>query len=64
MKVERVELFLVRLPLTRPYETSMAGETHESHVIVRVEGDGAVGWGESVPNGRPWYSGETPATVW
>lgn len=64
MRLERVELFLVRLPLKRPYETSMAVETHESHVIVRVESEGAVGWGESVANEIPWYSGETPATVW
>ncbi len=64
MKLERVELFLVRLPLKRPYETSMAVETHETHVIVRVEDGGAVGWGESVANETPWYSGETPSTVW
>ena len=64
MRIERVELFLVRLPLKRPYETSMAVETHESHVIVRVESEGAVGWGESVANETPWYSGETPSTVW
>src|SRR6266511_1497547 len=55
MRLERVELFLVRLPLKRP---------HETHVIVRVEGEGAVGWGESVANETPWYSGETPSTVW
>lgn len=64
MKLERVELFLLRLPLKRPYETSMAVETHGTHVIVRVESEGAVGWGESVANERPWYSGETPSTVW
>jgi O-succinylbenzoate synthase len=64
MKIERVELFLVRLPLRRPYETSMAVETHETHVLVRVEDGGAVGWGESVANETPWYSGETPSTVW
>ncbi len=64
MKLERVELFLVRLPLKRPYETSMAVETHETHVIVRLEDGGAVGWGESVANETPWYSGETPSTVW
>jgi O-succinylbenzoate synthase len=64
MRVEHVELFLVRLPLKRPYETSMAVETHETHVIVRLEGEGAVGWGESVANETPWYSGETPSTVW
>ncbi len=64
MRIERVELFLVRLPLKRPYETSMAVETHETHVIVRVEDAGAVGWAESVANETPWYSGETPSTVW
>jgi len=64
VRLERVELFLVRLPLKRPYETSMAVETHETHVIVRVESEGAVGWGESVANETPWYSGETPSTVW
>jgi O-succinylbenzoate synthase len=64
VKLERVELFLVRLPLKRPYETSMAVETHETRVIVRVEDGGAVGWGESVANETPWYSGETPSTVW
>jgi len=42
----------------------MAVETHETHVIVRVEDSGAVGWGESVANETPWYSGETPSTVW
>ncbi|MBM4434841.1 MAG: o-succinylbenzoate synthase [Chloroflexi bacterium] len=64
MRIERAELFLLRLPLRRPYETSMAVETHETHVIVRVEDSGAVGWGESVANETPWYSGETPSTVW
>ncbi len=64
MRLERVELFLVRLPLRRPYETSQAVETHESHVLVRVESEGAVGWGESVAPETPWYSGETPSTIW
>ncbi len=64
MKLERVELFSVRLPLRRPYETSGSRETHQTHVLARVESGGAVGWGESVAPELPWYSGETPATVW
>ncbi|MGH2376867.1 MAG: o-succinylbenzoate synthase [Candidatus Limnocylindria bacterium] len=64
MRLERVELFLVKLPLKRPYQTSMATETHGTRVLVRVESGGAVGWGESVANEDPWYSGETPTTVW
>src|SRR5207302_11139996 len=64
MKVERVERFVVRLPLKRAYETSGSRETHQTHVLARVESEGAVGWGESVAPEQPWYSGETPKTVW
>jgi len=64
VKLERVELFTVRLPLKHPYETSGSRETHQTHVLARVESEGAVGWGESVAPELPWYSGETPKTVW
>src|ERR671937_968660 len=64
MKTERVETFLIRLPLRSPYETSGSRETHQTRVIARVESGGVVGWGESVAPGTPWYSGETPETVW
>ena len=63
MRLERVELFVLRLPLKRAYETSGARETHMTRVLCRVESEGAVGWGESVAGESPWYSGETPATV-
>ena len=64
MRLERVELFLIRLPLKHAYETSGSRETHQTRVIARVESQGAVGWGESVAPETPWYSGETPETVW
>lgn len=64
MRLERVELFVLRLPLKRAYETSGSRETHQTRVIARVESDGAVGWGESVAPELPWYSGETPQTIW
>ena len=63
MKLERVELFVLRLPLKRAYETSGARETHMTRVLCRMESEGAVGWGESVAAELPWYSGETPRTV-
>jgi O-succinylbenzoate synthase len=53
MRIERVA-----------YETSGSRETHQTRVIARVESEGAVGWGESVAPELPWYSGETPHTVW
>jgi len=64
VRIERVELFVLRLPLKRAYETSGSRETHQTRVLARVESDGAVGWGESVAPELPWYSGETPKTVW
>jgi O-succinylbenzoate synthase len=64
VKLERVELFLIRLPLKSPYETSGSRETHQTRVIARVESEGVVAWGESVAPETPWYSGETPETVW
>ena len=63
MKLERVELFVVRLPLKRAYETSGSRETHQTRVLCRVESQGVVGWGESVAPEQPWYSGETPKTI-
>src|SRR5256886_2061275 len=50
--------------MKRAYETSGSRETHQTHVLARVESEGAVGWGESVAPEQPWYSGETPKTVW
>ena len=64
MRIDRVELFVLRLPLKHAYETSGSRETHQTRVIARVESEGAVGWGESVAPELPWYSGETPKTVW
>jgi O-succinylbenzoate synthase len=64
VRIERVELFTVRLPLKHAYETSGSRETHQTHIIARVESEGVVGWGESVAPERPWYSGETSETVW
>ena len=64
MKLERVELFVLRLPLKRAYETSGSRETHQTRVICRAQAEGIAGWGESVAPEQPWYSGETPKTVW
>jgi O-succinylbenzoate synthase len=64
MKIERIELFRIRLPLRSPYETSGSRETHQTRVIARIDAEGIVGWGESVAPETPWYSGETPETVW
>jgi o-succinylbenzoate synthase len=64
VKIERVELRLVRLPLVHFFETSF-GRIDEKHfILVRVDSDGATGYGECVAEQDPYYSSETNDTVW
>ena len=64
MRLDRVTLFHVRMPLVHPFETSFGVERDRECIIVRVEGDGAVGWGECVAGAGPWYAYETAQTAW
>jgi o-succinylbenzoate synthase len=64
VRIERMELRLLRLPLVRFFETSF-GRVHErAFVLVTVEEDGAVGMGECVADANPFYSAETTRTAW
>jgi O-succinylbenzoate synthase len=64
VKIEKVELFLCRLPLVHFFETSFGRSYDRTFVLVRVEGEGHDGWGESVAEANPYYSSETTDTVW
>jgi len=68
MKIERIELFLCRLPLVHFFETSFGRSYDRTFVLIRVQGesDGQQheGWGESVAEANPYYSSETTETVW
>ncbi|MBI1851698.1 MAG: o-succinylbenzoate synthase [Planctomycetes bacterium] len=64
MKIERVEMRHVRLPLREPFETSFGVEPHRSSLLVRVQGDGVEGWGEAPVAEFPGYGPETAATAW
>jgi O-succinylbenzoate synthase len=64
VRIERLELRLLRLPLVKFFETSF-GRIDEKHfVLVRVDDDGATGYGECVAELDPYYSAETNDTVW
>jgi o-succinylbenzoate synthase len=64
VKIDKIELFLCRLPLVHFFETSFGRSYDRTFVLVRVEGDGHEGWGESVAEANPYYSSETTETVW
>ncbi|MDP2914289.1 MAG: o-succinylbenzoate synthase [Candidatus Aminicenantes bacterium] len=64
MRIDRIEIRHTKMELVTSFETSMGVETHEEHIIVRVDGEGVTGWGECVVEDTPLYSSETVQTAW
>jgi O-succinylbenzoate synthase len=64
MKIERIELRELRLPLVHFFETSFGRTTTRRIVLVRVDADGVTGWGEVTCGEMPFYNYETPDTAW
>ena len=64
MRIEKVELRRLRLPLVRPFETSFGRVDDRVFLLVTVHGEGEEGWGECVADAAPYYSSETAATAW
>ena len=64
VRIERLEIRLLRLPLVRHFETSFGRSYDRLFLLARVDGDGLSGWGECVAEHHPYYSSETTETVW
>ena len=64
MRIDAVELSVVRMPLVRPFETSFGSVAAREFVLVAVRQGGVTGWGECVAEVDPYYSSETTATSW
>lgn len=64
MRIERIELRKIRLPYVSIFETSGWREDGSYAVIVRLDGEGITGWGESPVGGSPFYNEENTSTVW
>ena len=64
MKIERIELHHIELPLAHPFETSFGRELDRPCILVSVHAAGITGWGECVAGEGPWYSCETIGTAW
>jgi O-succinylbenzoate synthase len=62
MRIDRIELHELSLPLLEPFVISGGAMTERrSLVVVLHDGEGAVGYGESPPFELPFYSEETLA---
>jgi len=65
LRLERVELREIGLPLKFPFETSFGRTTRRRILIVRVfDRDGASGYGECVASENPFFNHETIDTAW
>src|SRR5207253_6009835 len=64
MKIEAVELRVLKMRLLKPFRTSFGIQQDRYPLLVRLEIDGRSHWGECVAGEGPWYSYETVETAW
>src|SRR5437762_6459690 len=64
LRIDRVELKVVRMSLVRSFQTSAASRSDLEHILVKTYADGLVGWGESAAPVDPYYCEETTETAW
>jgi len=63
LKLDGVELRLIRLPLNEPFETSFGKIDSRLIFLVCLHAEGLKGWGEVVASEQPRYSYETVGTA-
>ncbi|KKL70935.1 hypothetical protein LCGC14_2099950, partial [marine sediment metagenome] len=61
MKIDRIELYHVAMPLVRPFRTSVGTWDAIESVLVKMTSGPLVGWGESSPGRLPDYCSEYSA---
>jgi O-succinylbenzoate synthase len=64
VRIERLRLHLVKLPLVAHFETSFGRIHDRTFIVVRADGGGVEGLGECVADVDPYYSPETNVTAW
>jgi O-succinylbenzoate synthase len=64
VRIDRLDVRLLRLPLAHFFETSFGRVYDRSFLLIRLEGEGEAGWSECVAEAHPYYSSETTETTW
>jgi o-succinylbenzoate synthase len=64
MKVNKVVLYHLRMPLKASFETSFGRIYERECIMVEVQAEGLTGWGECTADRDPGYSYETTGTNW
>ncbi len=64
MKIDRITLRMISMPLVHFFETSFGRTTKRDMVLVEVQGEGASGWGEVTAGENPFYNEEWTGSAW
>src|SRR5581483_7912079 len=64
MKIERVTLRQIRMPLVHFFETSFGRTYSRDIILVEVQSEGLSGWGEVTAGENPFYNEEWTAAAW
>jgi O-succinylbenzoate synthase len=64
MKVERIVLRQISMPLVHFFETSFGRTYKRDIILVEVQGGGTSGWGEVTAGENPFYNEEWTGSAW
>ncbi|MBZ5578432.1 MAG: o-succinylbenzoate synthase [Acidobacteriia bacterium] len=64
MRLDRITLRQIRMPLVHFFETSFGRTTERDIILVEVESGGVSGWGEVTAGEHPFYNEEWTASAW
>ena len=64
MKIDRIVLRQVRMPLVHFFETSFGRTTERDIILVEAVSDGVSGWGEVTAGENPFYNEEWTDSAW
>jgi O-succinylbenzoate synthase len=64
MRIERVTLRQIRMPLVHFFETSFGRTTERGIILVEVVSEGVSGWGEVTAGESPFYNEEWTDSAW
>jgi O-succinylbenzoate synthase len=64
MKIEKIVLRQIRMPLVHFFETSFGRTTERDIILVEVISDGVSGWGEVTAGENPFYNEEWTESAW
>ena len=64
MKLDSITLYHISMPLVVPFETSFGVTTGRECILVSIQSEDLIGWGECAVDRDPGYSYETTGTAW